>query len=138
MTDQRPAELFAAYLEVVDESDAAHRRRRQWIILPQMPARLAPGDSPITDSFSWFEREQRNAKHRAVWSYKQDTDGLFRRNLPGVITTYTEAGWTASPMITCEIHPTELAQILKEKKTPYRIMARLAKVAKGMHRLDIS
>jgi hypothetical protein len=136
------AHLFAAYVELThmsgDDEVAVRRRRRQWVILPQMPARLAPGDSPITGCLTYFEREQRDEKHRAVWEFQQDTSGSFTQTLSRTIDAYQEAGWKVSPVVTCEIHPTELAQILKDRKTPYRILNRLRKVAKGLHRLDIS
>jgi hypothetical protein len=137
VTTQQNAELFGTYVEVVLQ-DGDHRRRRQWVILPQMPARLAPGDSPITSHLVWFEREQRNATHRAIWHYHKDTDSQFKRELGRHLQRYERAAWEVSPLITCEIHPTELAQILKERKTPYRILQRLQKVARSMYRLDIS
>jgi hypothetical protein len=133
-----PAELFATYLEIYDDSQPEHRRRRQWVILPQLPARLAPGDSPVTNHLVWFEREQRSSKHRAVWNFHEDTSGLLKRNLEDIVAMRATDGWKVSPMITCEIHPTELGQILKDRKTPYRILSRLQKVARSMHRLDIS
>lgn len=134
------ANLFAAYVEVTYQpagQDSYYRRRVQWVILPQMPARLAPGDSPITSTFSYFKREQNNTKHRAVWRFNSES-AVLRRELPRQMNAYSDAGWTVSPVVTCEIHPTELAEILKEKKTPYRLLNRLKKVASGMHRLDIS
>jgi hypothetical protein len=135
---QVPCELFAAYVEAVDESDPAHRRRRQWVILPPLPARLAPGDAPATDYLVWFERQQRNAKHRAVWQYRRDVSKMFKRNLHDELEALSLRGFTVSEVMTCEIHPTELAQILKEPKTPYRILDRFKKVARSMYRLDIS
>lgn len=136
---QDAVHLFAAYVEMVEES-GPNRRRKQWVVLPQMPARLAPGDSPITPYLSWFEREQRSSSHRAVWSYHVDASGLFRRSLSETIEMKMASGWTLTlpEMITCEVHPTELAQILKEKKTPYRILQRLQKVSRSMYRIDIS
>jgi hypothetical protein len=136
---QEDAHLFAAYLELVAD-DGVNRRRKQWVVLPQMPARLAPGDSPITPHLSWFQREQRNSKHRAMWSYHVDTDGRFKQNLADVVSFNLAGGWEMSlpEMLTCEIHPTELAQILKERRTPYRILQRLQKVSRSKYRIDIT
>ena len=136
---QDAAHLFAAYIEIVNES-GPNRARKQWVILPQLPARLAPGDAPITACLSWFEREQRSASHRAVWRYHLDTSGTFRRSLADTVSFRTAQGWTMTlpEMITCEVHPTELAQILQEKKTPYRILQRLQKVSRSMYRIDIT
>jgi hypothetical protein len=134
---QEPAQLYAAYIELVNE-DGPNRRRKQWIVLPQLPARLAPGDSPIVGHMTWFERAQRNASHRAVWQFHADVSGQFKENLASTVLLHQDTGWVASPMITCEIHPTELAQVLRDRRTPYRIMARLQKVARSMYRLDIS
>jgi hypothetical protein len=136
---QDPAHLFAAYLEIVDES-GPNRRRKQWIMLPQMPARLAPGDSPITSHLTWFEREQRSPSHRSVWAMHVDVSGMFRRNLADTVEMKLADGWkmTLPQIITCEVHPTELAQILQDRKTPYRIKERLEKVARSMYRIDVS
>lgn len=137
-SQDQPAELFATYIEICDDSRTEHRKRKQWIILPQMPARLAPGDSPTSNHLVWFEREQRRSSHRAVWNFREDTDGMLKRHLDDTVKLYVADGWKLSPVITCEVHPTELAEILKNRKTPYRILSRLQKVARSMHRLDIS
>jgi hypothetical protein len=141
-TAQEPAELFAAYVEVTMRTAADHRRRRQWVILPPLPARLAPGDSPISGYLSWFERTQQTASHRAMWQYHTDGSGNFKRSLQRDLGLYEADGWSLTipdgGILTCEIHPTELAQILVERKTPYRLLNRLQKVARSMHGLDIS
>jgi hypothetical protein len=136
---QDPAHLFAAYLELVND-DGTNRRRKQWVMLPQMPARLAPGDSPITNHKSWFEREQRNAAHRAVWRFHQDRSGNFAGDLARTVESRLEDGWslTLPQVLTCEIHPTELAEILAQQRTPYRVLHRLQKVSRSMYRIDIS
>lgn len=135
---QQPAELYVMYLELIRPlSDGTDRARLQYIVFPQMPARLAPGNSPTSENFVYFTRNQDSASRRTIWQYKHD-DGTLQRKLPKMITAYEEAGWQPSPVVVCEIHPTELAQILTERKTPYRIMNRLNRVAKAMYRIDIS
>lgn len=134
---QQRAELYAAYIEMTVTTGSGHRRRLQYIVLPQLPARLAPGNSPTSESLCYFTREQDRADQRSVWQYRVD-DGRLSRTLPTKIQSYLDAGWAIAPVVVCEIHPTELAQIITERKTPYRIMNRLKKVAKAMYRIDIS
>lgn len=136
--DQAPSELFAAYIQMTKKLDSERTRREQYIIFPQMPARLAPGDCPVTNHFVWFHRVQNSLSHRAVWKFNRDVGGGFKEGLSYRVKMLADDDWEISPMITCEVHPTELAAILKEPKTPYRIMKRLEKVARGMHGLDIS
>jgi hypothetical protein len=136
-TDSK-AELYSAYVELTTETNSGERKRMQWVIFPPLPPRLAPGDSPTSDHLCYFTREQDRANHRAVWRYVVDTQDSFKDQLARTMRIYQDAGWTPSEVITCEVHPTELADIIKSPKTPYRILQRLQKVARALYKIDIS
>lgn len=138
MAKQERAELYAMYVQAVNEDPDSAHPRTQWVVFPQMPARLAPGDSPVTSTLCWFERMQRHSKHRSPWRFHMDNGGQLKERLPDQIRQHEAVGWTIGPVVTCELHPTELAAILRERRTPYRVLSRLTKVARSLHRLDIS
>ena len=136
-------ELYAAYFEAVDlrtdiETGVTKRgKREQWVILPPLPERLCPGDTPATEYMTLFHREQRRPDHRAVWQFRR-IDSTFKGLLAGRLEFLASIGWELGPVITCEVDPSEMAQILREKKTPYRVLQRLQKVAKTMYGRDIT
>lgn len=125
--------LWATYLEMY-RGDGANQKRKQWVILPPVPASIAPAGMRALETPSYFYRQQERKDHKSVWRvYHLSTDG-HRKALLQSIDAAEDQGWTARPMVTCQVHPDEMRQIVETGwKTPYRILQRMDRVAQVLH-----
>lgn len=126
--------LWAAYLQMTTPGDRGEIKRNEWIFLPPLPPELAPEGSRTTPSFTFFTRSQEKLTHRTVWQYKT---GWSLARMSTLIEALESQGWTASPLVTCAVAPWEMAEILKDQKTPYRLLTRFRRVVAVTHRYTI-
>lgn len=122
--------LFAMYVEMTRAGNNGERQRKQWLVVPPLPG----GEH---SHLSCWRRLQRQLKSRTVWKYYVDTDDSMERDFARALTNLERVGWKRSPLITIEIHPGELEQILADPKTPYRLLERVRRVAKAKHGIAI-
>ena len=131
------ARLYAAYIEITKDTASGDRRRKQWLILPPLPTELAPQGYAAQTAMLYFHREQESKNNRVAWKHDFDRSGSLARWMRERIDRYTAAGWQVSPVMTCEVHPLELARLIQEPKTPYKVLERIQRVAKAKHNLAI-
>lgn len=131
-TSKQPR-LFAAYIEVARTTHTGDRQRKQWVVLPPLPADLAPEGVQATSYLWYFYREQKHQRNRVAWRWSTDGDGTLPRWLSERVVLDVARGYELAPVVTCEISAYELSELMKNRKTPYRILERLSKVAKAKH-----
>jgi hypothetical protein len=132
--------LYAAYIEVTRplEDRDGDRQRRQWLVLPPLlPQYALDGQKPQLH-ISYFSRSQEHVKNRVAWRFFVDTEDIFPRDLAERVDRFVRLGYAASPLITCEVHHKELAELIASPKTPYRLLDRVQRVAKAKYGLAIS
>lgn len=116
--------LWAAYLEMT-HGDGDSRSRVQWIILPP----TAGIDHPAV-----FHRRQDRRTHKTTWRVKHLNTDPKVRELTMEIAEFERRGWAAKEVITCQVHPMEMADIVREGwKTPYRLITRFERVAEARY-----
>lgn len=127
--------LWAVYLQVTAPGEnAGETRRKQWIFMPAFKGELLePGEKNSNEPF-YFYRDQETLLQRTTWRLHH---GLNAGAVTSLVDTLVEGEWTADPLITCEIHPREMAEITAEWRTPYRIITRLRRVSDATHRYSI-
>lgn len=130
------ARLFAAYIEITRDKASGDRQRVQYLIFPPLPADLAPNGVGQMDML-YFHREQQSKTNRVAWKHQFDRTGTLVRWLRDRVQAYENAGWKVSPVITCEVHPAELARVIAEPKTPYKVLERIERVARAKYNLAI-
>lgn len=69
------ARLYAAYVEITKDTASGDRKRKQWLILPPLPAPLAPEGYPTQPYMLYFHREQESKNNRVAWRHEFDRTG---------------------------------------------------------------
>lgn len=125
--------LWAVYLQLLKASDddADEMQRHQYVFLPSYS-----GGRVHVPTFSFFHRHQEKLTQKTVWRFNKTTpqgiDGIR-----AAVSSLEEDSWVASPLITCQVAPFELEQILSDEKTPYRVLSRIRRVSDVTHRYTI-
>lgn len=125
--------LWAVYLQLlkVADDDPTEMQRHQYVFLPAFT-----GGRVDVSTFSYFTRHQEKLTQKTVWRYNragsQGIDGV-----KATLQFLESEAWEASPVITCQVAPFELEQILADQKTPYRVLSRIRRVSDVTHRYTI-
>jgi hypothetical protein len=120
--------------------------RKQWVVFPPVPEPVAKTvNMSSTAQFLMFSRAQSSPENRVKWKSEWVPAGLLERDLPERLEALKRETenlpkpnqWEISPIITCQVPVSEMATVIKEMKTPYKTLERLAKVARAKHRIAI-
>jgi hypothetical protein len=127
--------LWAAYLQLTRDS-ASHggeTERHQWVFIPPVDVDIAPSH-PLS-GFSYYHRHQEKLSQKTVWKHHS---GRSIQVITAAVDSRLLDGWSADPMITCEVAAFELAELANTNwKTPYRLLTRLKRVSEATHRYTI-
>ncbi len=122
--------LYACYLQATRERGNGDIEREQWVVFP--PSRARHADQMLT-----FSRVQRKPSHKAVWNAairaSEDTAGVIK----AAMSRYEASGWMLSPIITVQVTHVELDVAFADRKTPWKALNRVTRVAKNRHGLAI-
>lgn len=139
--------LFAMYVQATRVHPTTKATmRKQWVVFPPFPEKLAKTvNMPATAEFLMFSRSQASPENRVKWKADWVATGFLERDLPERLEALKrETGdlpkpnqWEISPIITCQVPISEMATVVKDLKTPYKTLERLAKVARAKHRIAI-